>query len=177
MVRIEWIGIVCCPDAEGPCQPGRHFPGVLRVEIQIQEIVWLRVRERKCLRCGRSHAIDELRQSRVRHKGNDPLTEVIIIQPKDASIRSKTELMPAVRPGEVVINEEARRTPPLHPRVVQAADRSKRRVRAAALQDDRECRQGLLKIRWAEQAFVPGERRIEVVYELRGKDMRVARSE
>ena len=81
------------------------------------------------------------------------------------------------RPGEVVVDEEACCAPSLHPRVVQPSERGERRVGAAALEDDGKRRQRLLKVGWPEQAFVPGERGIEVVHQAPGEHMRVARCE
>ena len=47
IMRIQRIRIMSGADAECPGQFRRHFPGVLRIQIQIQEIVRLGVRERK----------------------------------------------------------------------------------------------------------------------------------
>src|ERR1039458_4991493 len=76
-------------------------------------------------------------------------------------------------PGEIVVDEEARCAPALHPSVVQPSD-GRERIRAAALQYDRESRKRLLKVAWPKQAFVPGERGIEVVHQILREDLRVS---
>src|SRR5580700_5093221 len=78
-------------------------------------------------------------------------------------------------PGKVVIDKKARGASPLYPCVVQSADRRERRIRAAALQNDRECGERSLEIRGPEQALVPRERRIEIIHEILGKDVRISR--
>ena len=47
-------------------------------------------------------------------------------------------------------------------------------IRAGALQYDRESRKCLLKVAGPKQAFVPGERRIEVVHQVLREDVRVS---
>ena len=78
-------------------------------------------------------------------------------------------------PGEVVVDKEPGRASPLDPGVVESSDRGKRRIRAAALQHDRECGERLLKITRTEQASIPGKRRIEIVHEILRKDVRISR--
>ena len=63
------------------------------------------------------------------------------------------KLVRAVAPGEIVVDEEARGAPSLHPGVVEAADGGERRVRAAALQDDRERGERFLKIARGRTGF------------------------
>ena len=155
----------------------RHLPGVLRVEIQIQEIVRLGVGQRKGFRCRRGHAVDELRQGRVGDQRHGAFAEIVIVQPEDAGVGSEAELMRADGPRQIVVDEEAGRAASLHPGVVQPAEGRKGRVRAAAFEHDRKRRQRLLKIGRSEQALVPGERRIEIVHQIRRKDMRVAGGE
>jgi hypothetical protein len=62
VMRIQRIGIVRIADAEGPGQRARHLPGVLRIEIQIEEVVRLRIGQREGFRSRRCDAVDELRQ-------------------------------------------------------------------------------------------------------------------
>src|SRR5271169_7232936 len=81
--------------------------------------------------------------------------------------------MSAAAPGEVVIDEEPGCAPPLHPSVVEPSN-GREGIRAAALQHDRESRKGLLKVAWPKQAFIPGERRVEVVHQVLRKSVRVS---
>src|SRR5438067_13725751 len=101
--------------------------------------------------------MDELWQSIPCHEWNEALAEVIVVKPEHSSVGSKAKLMWADRPGQIVIEEEARRAASLHPGIVQASDRRERRVRAAALQHDREGGQRLLRVGRSEQTLVPGE--------------------
>ena len=112
---------------------------------------------RKSFRRRGSDAINELRQSRVGDRGHGALAEIVIVQPKDSRVRAEAQFVRAVAPGQIVVDEEARRAPALHPGIVEPAERGERSVRAAALQHDRKRRERLLKIAGAEQAFVPGE--------------------
>ena len=173
-MRVRWIGIVSGADAEGPREPLRHLPGVLGIQIQVQKIVRLGVCERKCLGHGGSHAMDELRQSRISDQRNDALPEVIIIQPEDSGIGSKAKLMGSRGPRQVVVNEKTGGLSSLHPRIIDAADGRKRSAGAVALERDGERGQRRGKIAGSEQTLVPGERRIEVVHQPRGKDVREA---
>ena len=147
VVRIQRIRIVRSADAEGPGQRARHLPGVLRVEIQIEEVVRLRIRQRKCLRRGRRNAVDELRQGRVGDQRNHAFAEIIIVQPEDPAVGSEAKFVRADGPRQIVVDEEARGAPALHPRVVEPAERRERSVRAAALEHDRKRRQRLLRSR------------------------------
>ena len=107
--------------------------------------------------------------------GTDPSAEVIVIQAEDSRIGSKPQFVRAVAPGQVVIDEEPGGAPSLYPGVVEPSDGGERRVRTAALQNDRKCGERFLKIAGPEQAFIPGKRRIEIVHEILRKDVRVSR--
>ncbi len=74
------------------------------------------------------------------------MPEVIVIQPKNPSIGSKTEFVRPTAPSEIVVDEEPGGAPTLDPGVVKSSDTRKRGIRTAALQDYRECCEGLLKI-------------------------------
>ena len=65
MVRIRRIGVVGIADTKSPGQVVRQFPGVLRIKVQIQEIVRLRIGQRISRRGGRRYTVDELRQGRI----------------------------------------------------------------------------------------------------------------
>src|SRR5579871_1850329 len=79
-----------------------------------------------------------------------------------------------MRPGEVIIDEKAQYFAPLHPGVVESPESGKRSVPAVALKYDWKRRECLLKITRAEQAGIPGERRIEVIDKISGKHVCVA---
>src|SRR5580658_11039330 len=78
-------------------------------------------------------------------------------------------------PGQVVVYKKPGGAPALNPGVVQSPDRCKRRIRTAALQNNRECGERFLEIRRPEQALVPRERRIEIIHEILRKDVRISR--
>ena len=88
-VRIQRVGIERVSKPKGPSQILGQFPRILRVKIQIEEIEWFvrRTRERLCRR--RRHAINELRQGGVGHRGNSTLAKVVIIQPEDPYVCAK----------------------------------------------------------------------------------------
>src|SRR3974390_557048 len=140
ILRVKGVGIGGPTDAEGPRKFRCHLPSVLSVEVKVQEIVWLRVRHRKGLRRGRSHTINELRQGRICNERYDSLAEIIIVEAEDAGIRAETQLVTAVGPSEIVIDEKACCATVLHPGIVQTAECRKRRIRAAPLQHNRESR-------------------------------------
>src|SRR6202142_3603460 len=81
--------------------------------------------------------------------------------------------MSAAAPGEVVIDEEPGGAPALYPSVVKPSN-GRESVCAATLQYDRESRNGLLKVAWSKQAFIPGERRVEVVHQVLRENVRVS---
>ena len=99
-----------------------------------------RLRNRESLRRRGCDSINVLRQVGVGHGGDRTLAEIIVIQPKDAGIGSKAEFVCAVAPGEVIVDKKPRGAPSLDPGIVEAAERGERRIRAAALQNDRETR-------------------------------------
>ena len=78
-------------------------------------------------------------------------------------------------PGKVVVDKEPGGASSLDPCVVEPSDRSKRRIRAAALQDDRERGECLLKIAGTEQAPIPGKCRVEIIHEILRKDVGISR--
>ncbi len=174
---IQRVGVECIAQAKGPGQRPGYFPGVLGVEIEIEEAEWLICCQRKSPGCGRRHSIDELRQRRVSHGRNCALTEVIVIQAKDSGVRSKPEFVSAMAPGEVIVDEEARSSPALNPGIVESADGSEWCICTAALQHNRKCRERLLKVTGPKQALVPGKRGIEVVHQILRKDVGVSRRE
>ncbi len=174
LMRIQGIGIQRVSDPEGPCQCLVHLPCVLRIQVEIQEVI------RLVRRCGKGFcrrgcdSVNVLRQVGVRHGGDRSLPEVVIIQPQDSGIGSKAEFVRAVAPGQVVVDEKTGSAPSLDPCVVQSTDRGKWRIRAAALQNDWECSERFLKVARTEQAFIPRERRIEIIHEILRKDVRVS---
>ena len=173
IMRIQRIGVEGVAQAERPGQCASHFPGVLRVEIEIEKVEGLICVRRERLRRGVRHSIDKLLQVRVGHGGNRAFPEVVVIQAEDAGIGSEPQFVSAAAPGEVVIDEKPGGAPALNPGVVQPSD-GREGVRAAALQHDRESRKCLLKVAWPKQAFIPGERRIEVVHQVLREDVRVS---
>src|SRR5271167_1390014 len=132
LMRIQWIGVEGVAQAERPGQFASYFPGVLRVDIEIEEVEGLICARRESLRRGVRHSIDELRQGRVAHGGNCAFSEVIVVQAEDTGIRSKPKFVSAMAPSEVVIDEEPGCTPALHPGVVQPSD-GREGICAAAL--------------------------------------------
>jgi hypothetical protein len=105
---IQWIGVESVAHTECPSKLPSHFPGVLSIEVEIEEVEGLICRQWKCLGRGGCHSIDELRQRRVRHSRNCALSEVIVVQTKDSGVRAKPQFMGAVAPSEVVVNEKER---------------------------------------------------------------------
>src|SRR5260370_13872107 len=94
----------------------------------------------------RGDHINVLRQRAVSRGRDRALHEVIVVQPKNASIGSKTEFVRPMAPSEVVVDKETGGASSLDPGVVKSPDTRKRDIRTAALQDYRECSEGLLKI-------------------------------
>src|SRR5712692_9526368 len=174
-VWVQWIGIESVAQTECPGKLPTHFPGVLGIEIEVEETEWFVCRQWKSLGCCGCHSIDELQQRRVHHRRNCALFEVIVVQTKDSGVRAKSQFVGATAPGEVVVNEEARSSPAFYPSVVESANRSEGRICTTALQHDRKRRERPLKVPWPKQAFVPGEGGIEIVHQILGKDVRVAR--
>src|SRR5208283_2688376 len=60
IVRIERIGVEGVAQPECPSELRTDLPGVLCVEIEVQEAEWLVRGQRKRLRRGRGHSMDEL---------------------------------------------------------------------------------------------------------------------
>ena len=145
IMRIQRIGIEGVAQTERPGQCASHFPGVLRVDIEIEKVeglVWVR---RECLRRGVRYSIDELLQVRVGHGWNRAFPEVVVVQAEDTGIGSEPQFVSAAAPGEVVVDEKAGCAPALNPSVVKPSD-GREGVRAAALQYDRERRKRPLKL-------------------------------
>ena len=63
VMRIQRIGIVGIADAESPGEGARQLPGVLRIKIQIEEVVRLRIGQREGFRGRGRDAVNELRQA------------------------------------------------------------------------------------------------------------------
>ena len=139
LVGIQWIGIQRMADTEGPGQFRSHFPRVLRVQVQIEEVERLVGRKGKSLRRGRRHSVDELRQGAVGDRGNRPFAEIVVIQSKDSGVRSKPELVSPAAPREIVIDEEPRGASSLDPSVVESPECGKGCICTAALQHNRKC--------------------------------------
>src|ERR1700692_2281600 len=172
---ILWMGVERVAHTKCPGKRPSHFPGVLGIEIEIEEAEWFVSRQWKSLGCGGRHAIDELRQRRVHHARNCALSEIIVIQTKDSGVRAKPQFVSAPAPSEIVIDEEARGSPALYPSVVEPSNRSEWRICTAALQHNRECRERFLKVARPKQTRIPGKRRIEIVHQILRKDARVSR--
>src|SRR5208282_1492469 len=165
IMRVQRIRVAGVAQAEGPSQRASYFPGVLRIDIEIEKVEGLVGMRWKCLRHGARRAIDILLQVGVDDGGNCAFSEVIIVEAENAGIGSEPQFVSATAPGEVVVEKEAGGASALNPRVVQPSH-GRERVRAAALQYDRKRRQRLLKVGGAKQAFVPRERGIEVVHQV-----------
>src|SRR3984957_16178183 len=80
VMRIQRIRVVCVTDAKRPGELASQFPGVLRIKIEIEEAVRLRISQRKSFRSRGRNPVDELRQGSERDKGNTPLAENIIVR-------------------------------------------------------------------------------------------------
>ncbi len=173
VMRIQRIGVEGVAKTEGPGQRASHFPGVLRVEIEIEKVEGLIGVRRERLRRGVRDSIDELRQVRVGHGGNCAFSEIVVVQAEDTGIGSEPQFVSAKAPSKVVIDEEPGCASALDPSVVQPSD-GRKGIRAGALQCDREGRKCLLKIAWPKQAFIPGERGIEIVHKVLGKNVRIS---
>jgi hypothetical protein len=175
VMRIQRIGIEGVSDTKSPRQLLGHFPCVLRIQVEIQEVerfVWRRGESFR--RRGRD-SVDVLRQGGVGDGRDRSLAEVEVVQAKNPRIGSEAQLVRPDAPCKIVVDEKPRGAPSLHPRVVQAADRGEGRIRAAALQNNRECGEGLLKIDRREYAPLPGKCRVEIIHEILREDMRISR--
>src|SRR6202049_680783 len=157
LMRIESIRVKSVPYPERPRQLPGQFPGVLRIQVEIQEVKGFVCRRGKSLCCRRCDSINVLRQGGVSHSWDGSLAEVIVIQPKNSSIGSKTQLVCPKAPGEVVVDKETGGASSLDPGIVKSPDTGKRRIRAAALQNDRECGERFLKIVRTNPASIPGK--------------------
>ncbi len=171
-IRVEGVA-----NAEGPSELWSELPGVLRVEIEIQEVERFVGGRGKGFGRGRGDSVDELRQGGIGDGGDVPFAEIVIVEAKDARVGSEAQFVGAVGPGQIVIDEKARGAPALHPGIVQPSEGRERRIRAAALQDDRKGRERLLEIAWTEKAFIPGKSWIEIVHKVLRKNVRVAGGE
>src|SRR5271157_888236 len=93
LMRIEWIGVQCIAHTERPSQAASHFPGVLRVDIEIEKVEGLISVRRKCLRGGVRYSRDKLLQVRLGHRGDRACPEVVVVQAKDTDIGSKPQFV------------------------------------------------------------------------------------
>src|SRR5271170_595303 len=177
LMRIERIGIECVPDSKSPRQLLRHFPGVLRIQVEIQKIEGFVRRRRKSFRRRRSDSVNILWQRGVRDRRYRALSKIVVVQSKNPRIGSEAQFVRSVAPREVVVDEETRGFSSLNPRVVQSSQCREWRIRAAPLQHDGQRGQRLLKIRWAEQTRVPGKCRIEIIHEVLRKHVRISGGE
>jgi hypothetical protein len=101
------------------------------------------------------------------------LAEIIIVQPQDADVSAKPQFIGAPGPRQIVVDEEPRSAPPLHPRVVEAADSRER----AAFEHHGPGGERLGEVGGGEQAFVPGKRGIEIIHQTGREHVRVAGGE
>ena len=173
IMRVQRIGVEGVAQAERPGQCASHFPGVLRVDIEIEKVERLICVRRERLRRGVRDSIDKLLQVRVGHGGNRAFSEVIVVQAEDAGIGSKPQLVSAAAPGKIVVDEKARGAPALNPGIVQPSD-GREGICAGALQHDRKRGKRLLKVARPKQAFIPGECGIEVVHQVLREHVRVS---
>src|SRR5271168_1386870 len=120
LMRIERVGVQCVTHAEGPCQFACDFPGILHVEIEIEEVEWLVCCQRKSLARSGCHSINELRQGRIRDGGHRTFAKIVVVQAQDPGVRAKPEFVSAVTPCEVVVNEKSGGSPALNPGVVES---------------------------------------------------------
>src|SRR5271154_2232174 len=127
-MRIQRIRIERVANTDRPRQFRRQLPGVLRVEIEIQKAERLVRGLRKSLRRNGRNSIDELRQRRIADRGNRAFSEIVVVQAKNSSIRSKPEFVSPPAPGKIVVEKNARNAPTLHPGVVEPSNRGERSV-------------------------------------------------
>src|SRR5271155_4675789 len=118
VVRIERVGIKSIAQAKSPGQVLGDFPGVLRVQIEIQKIERLIRRLRKCLGGRGRYAINVLRQSRINDRRHAALAEIVIVQPQNSRVGAEAQLVRPMAPGQIVVDEKARSPPTLNPGVV-----------------------------------------------------------
>src|ERR1035437_1775544 len=89
IMRIQRIGVEGIAQTERPGQGTSHFPGVLRVDIEIEKVERFICTRRESLRRGVRYSIDELQQRRVGHGGNRAFSEVVVVQAEDSGVRAK----------------------------------------------------------------------------------------
>src|SRR5271155_4333446 len=111
IMRIQRIGVEGVAQAERPGQFASYFPGVLRIDIEIEKVERLISVRRERLRRGVRHSINKLLQVRVGHGRNRTFSEVIIVQSEDSRICAKPEFVSTMIPGEIVVDEKPRRAP------------------------------------------------------------------
>ena len=175
VMRIQRVGIVGIAQAERPSHRFRDPPRILGIEIEIEKVERLVRRCGECLRGRRRHAVDELRQRRVGDGWDCTFAEVEIIQAKDSGVGAEPQLMSAMAPCQIVVDEETGSAPSLQPSIVESSNGGEGCIGAHSLQHNRKCSQRRGKIAWRKQARIPGERRIEVVHQILGEDVRVSR--
>src|SRR5271167_1059146 len=161
-MRIRRIRVERVSYADGPGQLWSELPGILGVQIEVQKIEGFirRCRERFC-RCGRD-SINILRQRGVDNRRDRAFTEVVIVQPENSGVRSKSGFVRAMAPGQVVVDEKARGASSLHPGIVEASDCGERCIGATSLQHDWKSRESLLEIARGKQAFIPRKSGVEI---------------
>jgi hypothetical protein len=71
--------------------------------------------------------------------GTVPGLKIIVIQTKDSGVRAKPQFVSDPAASEIIIDEEARGSPALYPRVVKPSNRSEWRL--CPRQHNRECRE------------------------------------
>src|SRR5208337_591598 len=134
-MRIQRIGVEGVAQTERPGQCASHFPGVLRVEIEIEKVEGLICVGGESRRRGVRYSIDKLLQGRVGHSGNRAFSEIIVVEAEDAGVGSEPQFVTATAPGKIVIDEKPGCAPALNPGVVKPSHGSEW-VRSAALQHD-----------------------------------------
>ena len=112
LMRIQRIGIQCISYPEGPGQLLGHLPGVLCVEIEIEEVEGFVRRGRESLGRRGCDSINILRQGSVGNGRDRSLPEVIVVQAKYARVGSKPKFVRAMTPSEVVVDKIGRRVFP-----------------------------------------------------------------
>ena len=77
-MRIEWVGIERVSNSKSPSELLGHFPSVLRIHIEIQEVKGFVCKRRESFCCRGCDSLNVLLQGGVGYGGDRALTEVII---------------------------------------------------------------------------------------------------
>ncbi len=149
-MRIDWVPVVRCAHSKRPGQRSSRLPSVLRIDVQVKEVIRLGIGQRERFGGARCYPINELRQGRIVNHWNRALAEVIVIQAQDSGVCSKPQFVRPDAPSEIIVDEEPKSAPALNPGVIESAEGGKGRIRPAALQHDRKRVERLLKITRAE---------------------------